>query len=236
MPNQDDLLKEVATFGQTCLEKFPVIVLGSGSSIPYDLPSMDKLKSEIGDISLQGEMVKHQPCLDKLKEELKSKDLETALSSIDSNNELQNLIRTKIWKVINDADLRLRDQLLSDTSSLSLIKLFNHQLRSTNNSLSIVTTNYDRVAEYAADLTRHFWFTGFTHGHIWTLKDLPETLNIRARIQAGHDKYIQVWKVHGSLDWFKPKEGDSVKAAPNCANIPCGFLPCIIPPKCQQIC
>ena len=46
------LLEEIATFGQAFLEKFPVIVLGSGASIPYGLTNMDCLRIEIENICL----------------------------------------------------------------------------------------------------------------------------------------------------------------------------------------
>lgn len=68
MPNTEDLHKEVATFGQNCLEKFPVIILGSGASIPYGLPSMENLKAEIDGILLPEELKSQEPSLDKLKE------------------------------------------------------------------------------------------------------------------------------------------------------------------------
>ena len=60
--------------------------------------------------------------------------------------------------------------------------------------LNIVTTNYDRLAEYACDQGRIHHYTGFTHGFFRQLAAPTEITSARR---------ANIWKVHGSLDWFQ---------------------------------
>lgn len=90
--------------------------------------------------------------------------------------------------------------------------------------LNIVTTNYDRLAEYACDQGRIHHYTGFTHGFFRQLAPPTEITSARR---------ANIWKVHGSLDWFQSPLEDTV-ALSNNQGIPDNYQPQIVTPGTQK--
>ena len=84
----------------------------------------------------------------------------------------------------------------------------------------VVTTNYDRIAEYAAEVLAIPYFTGFSHGHL-------KKWNSRWRSTS---KHIRIYKVHGSLDWFENALSVAV-GLPLRSDIPAQHVPLIVPPS-----
>jgi hypothetical protein len=228
--SENEPLEIAATLGQKCLENSPVIILGSGASIPYGLPSMEDIRDHLVRLDLPENLKEFSENWNKLTYNLYKADVEQALSTINGSDKLYGFVRREIWYLINSADLKLRDNLLRDEQTLALTKLYQHLLSSTNAELSVVTPNYDRLAEYAANLTANFSFTGFTSGNICEPKGIPHNLPQKARFEAGHDKIVKIWKVHGSLDWFKTIDGE-IKSLPNASAIPFDLETVIIPPS-----
>ena len=83
---------------QRYLENSPLIVLGSGASMPYGLPSMGKLVEQIK----SNDVVKADPSYNAFCASLSSEGLEKAIDSVSLNKETINAIRTTIWKNVND--------------------------------------------------------------------------------------------------------------------------------------
>nr|WP_232103391.1 SIR2 family protein [Serratia liquefaciens] len=93
-------------------------------------------------------------------------------------------------------------------------------LRSTQGKVNIITTNYDRIAEYACEQARIHHYTGFAHGF--------------RRFQADSNylicqRQVNIWKVHGSLDWFLSSSGE-ICALGNSEKIPNNYIPLIVTP------
>lgn len=89
---------------------------------------------------------------------------------------------------------------LSDRRALPLSRLYNHLFDSTHKNIFVVTPNYDRIAEYAADAADVSTFTGFSHGYLQQRARSPKT---RVHVAGQPARTVCVWKVHGSLDWFQ---------------------------------
>ena len=70
--------------------------------------------------------------------------------------------------------------------------------------MHVVTPNYDRLAEYAADSGKLAHYTGFNYGSI-----RARVTNGRPRIHIGNApaRTVNIWKVHGSFDWFRDNDG-----------------------------
>lgn len=64
----------------------------------------------------------------------------------------------------------------------------------------VVTTNYDRLPDYAADGIEASSVTGFEGAYIKKL-ELPNSSITTKRVRA-RERVVEIWKVHGSLDWF----------------------------------
>ena len=169
----EEVLKTVQKF----LKNPPVIIWGSGATIPYGLPSMNDLKqclkSELGELP-------------------EDANLEIELSKInDTNklNEVKKIIRDEILK----KDLECLKKIIEDRNYLkaieSMIKKF---YEAHPRIINIITTNYDCMLEYA--LSQKYDFSdGFT-GRVLSSFNL-KTFQTKK-------EFINLIKVHGSLNWF----------------------------------
>ena len=207
---------------QGYLENSPLIVLGSGASMPYGLPSM----SNLADCIKSNDIVKNDPSYRAFCASLSSDGLEKAIDSVSLKEDTIKAIRTTTWEKVNRCDL---DFLKTNTFSPpeSLVKLFEKVIAPTPNKAIVVTTNYDRLSDYAADGIRASSVIGFEGSYIKKF-ELPNTLVTAKRVRA-RERIVEIWKVHGSLDWFMDAKGD-IYSFPLSQEIPAGFTPLIVPP------
>lgn len=207
---------------QEYLENRPLIVLGSGASMPYELPSMSGLAEEIR----KSDIVISDPNYDAFCTAVENSGLEGAIDIVKLLPETLKEIRNVVWKTVNEKDLLYFNQHPIDPPK-ALVELIKKVLAPTPNKATIVTTNYDRLAEYAVDGVEATTVTGF-EGSLIKKLELPlaplKTKRIRAR-----ERVVDIWKVHGSLDWFIASDGNFV-AFPLTRTIPHDFQPLIVPP------
>lgn len=164
---------------QKMLEKPPVIIWGSGATIPFGLPSMQDLNKTISE-----KVKSFDGSNNNLEEELGKDKYLKILSEI----------RQIIWDRINEADRKILSDLLSNRDKysgvLTLIKKF---LEPHPQNINIITTNYDRLLEYV--MTYHN--INFTDGYSGRILSAFNE-------DAFKDKNIvNLIKVHGSLNWGK---------------------------------
>ena len=131
---------------QGYLENSPLIVLGSGASMPYELPSMGGLAEEIKKSSI----VISDPNYSSLCTAVDNLGLEGAIDTVNLLPQTLHEIRSVVWKAVNVKDLLYFEQHPIDPPK-ALVELIKKVLAPTPNKAAIVTTNYDRLAEYAAD-------------------------------------------------------------------------------------
>ena len=207
---------------QDYYSKAPLIILGSGASAAHGMSGMGALakhlvaNTEISGLS-DGELV----VWEKFREVLGAGvDLESALHQVDVSEELTSRIIKTTWSLINAEDIQIFLDSLQNKTMFPLSRLLSHMLKSSLTKLNIVTTNYDRLAEYACDQERIHHFTSFTHGFFRQLA-APNEIDTARR--------VNIWKVHGSLDWFKSPLEDIV-ALSNIQGIPANYKPEIVTP------
>lgn len=207
---------------QGYLENSPLIVLGSGASMPYGLPSM----SNLADCIKSNAIVKNDPNYVEFCESLSSDGLEKAIDSVSLNEETIKAIRTTTWEEVNRSDFHyLKTNDFSPPESL--VKLFEKVIAPTPNKAVVVTTNYDRLPDYAADGIAASSVTGFEGSYIRKLEPLNNSVLTR-RVRA-RERIVEIWKVHGSLDWFIDAKGE-IFSFQLLQEIPAGFSPLIVPP------
>ena len=220
MVNPEDILEDkIAKIIQKYLENLPVIILGTGATIPYGLPSMPELAHHL-EVSIDGDSVEWNSFLDALH---KTRDLEKALQTTQMSLTLSDKIITSTWELLNQKDLAFYDNLVVEPQKEFPLKdLFTALLKSHPKHIKVITTNYDRVAEYAADLTYANIYSGFAGRYLLrpTLNDLQHRPN---------QNRVDIWKVHGSLDWFK-RDNNSDFSAPLAKEIPSNTKPLIVTP------
>ena len=154
------------------------------------------------------------------------KDLESALQAVQMSESLSDYIVEQAWKYVYEADAKVFDNVIQDNNLLPISRLYRHLFSSTHRSLSVVTPNYDRLAEYAADIAGYCHYTGFTYGYIRRRQTDPRISFTRDHLSA---RTIDIWKVHGCLDWFMNGDGDVIAVASS-RSIPAEFRPAIVTP------
>ena len=219
-----DIQSQIAKMTQDCVSQNPVIILGSGASAPYGLRGMGDLAKHL--IRTVKTVQEESGAWSAVCADLNAGcGLEEALQKISIPSSLVTKIVTKTWEAIACDDLSLMQRAILRSTEFSLSDMLKGIFRSTHKVVSIITTNYDRVAEYAADLSGYFHETGFCPGLIRSRQQsdfIPYSNNQEIR-------RVRIWKVHGSIDWFMDTNGIPV-CLPLSSNIPEGFVPLIVTP------
>ncbi len=113
--------------GQKCLKASPVIVLGSGASIPFGLPSMGKLADHLKGSMQAGALSGTDKGLwDQFIDELATKDLESALQAIKLSDRLSDHVVEHTWNLIGTADAQVFQEAISNGNYLPLTRLYRH--------------------------------------------------------------------------------------------------------------
>ncbi|MET0105771.1 MAG: SIR2 family protein [Sedimenticola sp.] len=211
---------------QDYYSKAPVIILGSGSSMAFGLPGMKELANYI----------KENVDTDQIPETESGSwfefcglletgmDLETALQQISFSEGVTDLIIQEAWDVINARDEAVYKDSISDRSIFPLGHLLSHMFRSSLSELNIITTNYDCLAEYACDQEEIYHYSGFSHGYTRRLAD-PDHIRCSRK--------VNIWKVHGSLDWFYSPSNETISFLKTQFK-PDGYRPQIVTPGIQK--
>ncbi|WP_386079077.1 SIR2 family protein [Vreelandella sp. F11] len=206
--------------------KAPVIILGSGASAAHGMSGMWALANHlIAHTDVSGLSAHELEVWEKFCQVLgDGVDLESALHQVAPSEELTSRIIKATWMLINSEDIEIFRKSLQDNTMFSLSRLLDHMFRSSLKKINIITTNYDRLAEYACDQSRTHHYTGFTHGFFRQLAGPTEITSARR---------VNIWKVHGSLDWFQTPLEDTV-ALSNIQEIPDNYQPQIVTPGTQK--
>lgn len=207
---------------QKYLEDGPLVVLGSGASIPYGLPSMSGLADEIKK-SDRVNVDSHYPLFC---EAVNKKGLEGAIDVASLQPATKDEIRLVVWQSVNEKDLHFFDKHPTEPPQ-SLTCLLEKILAPTPNHAVVVTTNYDRLVEYAVDGIKASAVTGF-EGNLIRRLELASSSVFRKRVHS-RERVVDIWKVHGSIDWFRSYDG-TIVSLPFSRAVPNNMEPLIIPP------
>jgi len=203
-------LQKVQELAQDALSRAPVIILGSGASAAHGIPGMWPLGQQLLALTPSPSWSLEETSeWDKFRDAVRAdKDLETALGMARLTDEQMNRIVFSTRDLLLPADHQAFLSLLANRRLLPLTRLYRYLFTSTHKTINIVTPNYDRLAEYAADAAGIGCFTGFTHGHLQVrAKERPRTGQV-----GDLERTVCVWKVHGSLDWFQDAHGQIIAA------------------------
>lgn len=212
---------------QSWTNNIPLIILGSGASVPFKLPTMwvlgDYIKKSISftDTKDQNQFSEFITVFDK------TGDLETTLTKLQLRENVLSEIVNKTWELVNKADLEAYEYFINNSNDFPLSKLLEHFLDTAGKKVSIITTNYDRLAEYASSLAKAVICTGYSQNPIGHFSNSIQSNNLASL--KGYKGQVNIWKVHGSLDWFKSKEDENIQL-PIRQNIPQNYSPLIVTP------
>lgn len=215
-------------FAQTALSAAPVIILGSGASAAHGVPGMGALAAHLvaltpPSIWTPAEEAEWATFVDRLRS---GADLESALQSIRPTDRQTRFIAAATRDFLVPFDLAVLGELLRDRRALPLTRLYQHLFDSTHMTIDVVTPNYDRLAEYAADAAEASTFTGFGYGYLQTR---AKASNTRVTVNGRPMRTVAIWKVHGSLDWFQDDNNQNVGVR-SAAETPATYTPLMITP------
>lgn len=206
--------------------KAPIIILGSGASAAHGMSGMWGLaqhlihKTDVSGLSA-AEMESWNIFCKTLADGV---DLEAALHQVAVSEDLTCRIINSTWSLINAEDLAIFKSSLQNSSMFPLSRLLEHMFKTSLKKINIITTNYDRLAEYACEQRKIHHYTGFSHGFFRQLAT-PDELTCARR--------VNIWKVHGSLDWFQSPLEDTI-AISGSQEIPENYRPQIVTPGTQK--
>lgn len=215
-------LEAIAKQAQDYYREVPVIILGSGASAAFGMSGMAALATHLLETidvldTSDEEKAAWKTFCDLLSSDV---DLETALLRTQLSPETNRRIAKSTWDLLNPEDLLVFNKSLEDSDLFPLGRLLSSMLRSTQGRVNVITTNYDRLAEYSCDQAGIHHYTGFSHGY---RRRLVSADYITSRRQ------VNILKVHGSLDWFADAQGVLLGLG-SIKDIPTGLRPLIVTP------
>ncbi|MFB1115906.1 SIR2 family protein [Dickeya dadantii] len=217
---------DYAKQAQRYYQQAPTIILGSGASAAFGLSGMVDLASYLlCSINLDSSDEITQQKWQQFVEVLNSgKDLETALHEVRLSTNLTEKIVRLTWELLNPQDINVFNQSIKQPGYFPLSELISSLFRSALDEINIITTNYDRLAEYAVEQAGHHHYTGFSHGFCRAQKGIE---HIRC------NRIVKILKVHGSLDWFVSPISDIVGYS-HLNSIPDNHIPKIVTPGIEK--
>ena len=215
-------------FAQRTLSATPVIILGSGASAVHGVPGMGALATHLTAAAPPATWTTDENReWDAFLTHLKSgTDLESALQAVRPTERQTHLIASATREFLLPSDLAVLSALLTDRHHLALSRLYRHLFDSTHTTLHVVTPNYDRLAEYAADAADVSSFNGFNYGYLQSRARESQT---RITIRGRETRTVAVWKVHGSLDWFQ-NSARQIVGIRSALAVPADYTPLMITP------
>lgn len=220
--------ERIQELAQQVVSKAPVIVLGSGASAAHGVPGMWKLGEHLRKIPVAAawkadEIAEWKVFCEAIDYGI---DLEAALGKARLSDRQTDEVVRSTRAFLLPSDLAAFNAVLANRQTLPLSRLYQHLFASTHRTIEVVTTNYDRIGEYAADAAGYSHFTGFEYGHLQNRAKDPTLRMVHGNQPA---RTVCVWKVHGSLDWFRDEHGQVI-AARACLDTPPSYTPVMVTP------
>lgn len=212
--NKSEVFKTI----QQYLSDVPLLLIGTGGTIPCGIPGMVELSEHL--IHELDDKYRDDIEWIKFTSNLKSgKDLESALTNLTLKQEILDDIAIQTWHLVNKADLNFLYGLINHKVDFPIANLIKRFYEPNPQCVNIITTNYDRIIEYACDQIYVNVDKRFIGYYIKSFS------NIKLQTK----KIVNLIKVHGSLDLYKDKDG-FVYSIPLQGNIPNGLIPEIVTP------
>ncbi|GAB3377814.1 SIR2 family protein [Massilia agri] len=226
-----DALAHITNLAQDCVGYSPLILLGSGASAGHGIPGMWHLGEHLTNSVLpDGLTDTDKKGWESFLNLLPTTDLESALTNVTLTARMTTHVVTSTWDYLNKYDINVFERVCSDRRYLPLTKLYQHLFRSTNKEVQVVTPNYDRLAEYAAEAGGFTAYTGFSFGYLGSRSPVPGPRVFQGKAQT---RTVSVWKVHGSFGWFSDLDGTVISLPPSAIR-PTSLTPVIITPGIEK--
>lgn len=193
-----------------------VTVIGSGLSCAEGLPGMGELANYLSGTVMIGLAAADIDRWNMILPLLPTRGLEAALLEVPPTRGLEIAIVERTVELIAKRERQIVAEIFSRTRTLRFTRLVKHLLKPSS-GLTVITTNYDRLAEIAleeADLGIDTLFVGHFVGKLSEqesrLSFCREVTLKAKRVQYHYRPHAKVLKPHGSLDWYH-RDGKPVR-------------------------
>jgi hypothetical protein len=208
-----------------------VVIVGSGLSCAEGLPGMGELSkqllNEVPSLIEEDDRDQWGHVSDSLSSGV---DLENTLLKIRISESLERVIVDVTHDYIFAREEEIISQVFDNKRVLRFTKLLPHLLKP-NSGIPVVTTNYDRLIEVAAECAGLSVNNTFAGKYLGTFNTKESRYSLcrgviqRAkRVVLKYCEFVTVFKPHGSLDWFL------VNGDPVCSHLVRGKEKLIITP------
>lgn len=195
-----------------------VAVVGSGLSCAEGLPGMGELATYL-EATIEAELSQvDRERWRELAPVINEVGLEAALLSAPPTPTLEGAIVEKTVELITQREREVIAEVFTKTRTLRFTRLLKHVLKPTS-GLPVVTTNYDRLIEIAAEEAGlgvntlfHGQFAGSLNEKESKLSFLNEVELKGKAVRYRYRPHVNVLKPHGSLDWYH-RDGKPVRYA-----------------------
>ncbi|WP_434043051.1 MULTISPECIES: SIR2 family protein [Sorangium] len=188
-----------------------VTIVGSGLSAAEGLPTMWTLEQHLQNSISPNISPELASQWEAIQIRLKTgKGLESALSEVPPGPELEERIVTLTAELVTERELAAVQSVISGERILPLTRLLKHMSVPRSGGINIVTYNYDRLIEIAAEMAGLGVDTMF-YGHYHAKLDatlskesfLAQLVEKKGTATKRYRKRVNLYKPHGSLDWFE---------------------------------
>ncbi len=191
-----------------------VTIVGSGLSVAEGVPGMAALgKHLVAEIPTRiGKNVEDEWTA--IAAQLDAKvDLESVLLAHPPPAALEEKIGAITADLILGAESNIMAEVIAGDRQLRLTRLLEHMLKP-NTGIPVITTNYDRLIELAAEMAGLGVDTLFLGQHFGKLSPKESAMSFcrgtrqhRRTVHLMFSKRMTLLKPHGSLDWFRHGDG-----------------------------
>ncbi|MBU2854952.1 SIR2 family protein [Acidithiobacillus ferriphilus] len=185
-----------------------VTIIGSGLSCAEGLPGMGELAKHLCAAIGPGLVGADVAAWAEIAPLIQAKGLEAALLEKAPSAELEATIATATAELIVERERTIITEVFAGTRTLRLTRLIAHLLKPST-GVPIVTTNYDRLVEIAAEEAELGVDTMFTGRFAGTLNERESRLSFCRDVTVKKSRAVYkfqpralVCKPHGSLDWY----------------------------------
>jgi len=185
------------------------VIVGSGLSTAEGLPSMTGLANHLIS-ALDGKLAEpHRSNWEQISAALSTGvGLEQALTDIEPDEEVLSLIKEETATLFRTNERAIITEVVKEAKFLR----FTHLIRAFPPSsavIPIITTNYDRLLEYACEVRGYCVDSMFVGNYLGKLDRKESTLSFCRGYKTRQNKVVleyaqrfKVLKPHGSLDWY----------------------------------
>jgi NAD-dependent SIR2 family protein deacetylase len=215
---------------QEHLQEGLLIVVGSGLSAAEGIPGMWTLAQHLKKVMPEHLDSRPDPSWSVIEQSLDAGDnLEAAMSKTNLHDKTVETIVRETASLISEHERKVFGKVIAGERELPFSVLARHLFKA-GKRFPLITTNYDRLIEFATEAAGFgvdSRFVGYLHGHLDAQRasDAHREAYYSGRNAAFRKRpCLSVFKPHGSLDWFDI--GDRIVRCP----VESGKAPVIITP------